>query len=715
MKNIIRIFRDDLKDIFSNISVLILLIGLAILPSLYAWFNIKASWDPYANTSQISVAVVNNDQGTTVFEKEVNVGNELIKKLKNNKSLGWQFVNYEQAKKGLETGQYYASIEIPKDFSKNISSILTKDITKAQINYTVNEKLNAVAPKITDKGASSIQQQVNQAVVETASKTVFEVLNETGITLEDKLPTLRGIENSLKDVQSKLNKVDSILDKAEDASYKVDEIVKVLKDNMPLIKTTLDNSMGLSTDVQVFLENTKGSMNDIAPTIKNDLRIINDLSSSIGGEAENLMTLIQQNYEKAPEVVNNLYNKVNNLLETSSTLVKFLTQLNNITQGTGLEDTISNVSSMTKDLEYAKNILSSIKNQIDSGNTPDVNKLNDAITVLNNVNQISGNLLNNFDTKIVNQLNNIFDKGITVSSDVITLLKTAEDKLPQVNDLLNTVTDFSGDANQAIAYIREKMPEAKSALNNLISTLSKVDNSKEMTDLINFLKNDVVTESNFIKEPVELVKNQLYSVENYGSAMTPFYTVLSLWVGMLILTSILTTDVHGDYRPYEVYFGRGLTFLLITLLQALVVSLGDLYILGVTATNPGLFVCISLLISLVFTFIVYSLVSVFGNIGKALSIILLVIQVAGSGGTFPIQVTPRFFQIVNPFLPFTYGIGALRETIGGIYQRNLINDILALVAFLLIFILLGVVLKKPINKITHKFTEKVRGSRLMEH
>ena len=396
-------------------------------------------------------------------------------------------------------------------------------------------------------------------------------------------------------------------------------------------------------------------------------------------------------------------------------MVKFLTQLNNITQGTGLEDTISNVSSMTKDLEYAKNILSSIKNQIDSGNTPDVNKLNDAITVLNNVNQISGNLLNNFDTKIVNQLNNIFDKGITVSSDVITLLKTAEDKLPQVNDLLNTVTDFSGDANQAIAYIREKMPEAKSALNNLISTLSKVDNSKEMTDLINFLKNDVVTESNFIKEPVELVKNQLYSVENYGSAMTPFYTVLSLWVGMLILTSILTTEVHGDYRPYEVYFGRGLTFLLITLLQALVVSLGDLYILGVIPTNPGLFVCISLLISLVFTFIVYSLVSVFGNIGKALSIILLVIQVAGSGGTFPIQVTPRFFQIVNPFLPFTYGIGALRETIGGIYQRNLINDILALVVFLLIFILLGVVLKKPINKITHKFTEKVRGSRLMEH
>lgn len=259
------------------------------------------------------------------------------------------------------------------------------------------------------------------------------------------------------------------------------------------------------------------------------------------------------------------------------------------------------------------------------------------------------------------------------------------------------------------------MPEAKSVLDKLVSALSKVNNSEEMDELVTFLKNDVIGPSSFLEEPVEVVSNSLYPVANYGSAMTPFYTVLSLWVGVVLLTSLLSTEVHGEYKPYEVYFGRGLTFLLIALLQGLIVSAGDILLLGVSATNPVLFVMLSLLISAVFTFIVYSLVSVFGNIGKALAVILLVIQVAGSGGTFPIQVTPQFFQSVNPLLPFTYGIQALREAVAGVYEPNLTKDIFALLIFLILSIILNVILKGPINKLLSKFTNKLSESRLTEH
>ena len=305
--------------------------------------------------------------------------------------------------------------------------------------------------------------------------------------------------------------------------------------------------------------------------------------------------------------------------------------------------------------------------------------------------------------------------GFKSKSDVITLLENAENTLPKVEDTLNTALDFSGSADEAIVYIKRKVPEAKSVLDKLVSALSAANNSEEMGELITFLKNDIVTQANFLKEPVKLVTNSLYPTKNYGSAMTPFYTVLSLWVGVLLLTSLLTTEVHGDYKPYEVYFGRGFTFLTIALLQALIVSLGDLYILGVTVTNPIIFVLLSLLTSLVFTFIVYSLVSVLGNVGKALAVVLLVIQVAGSGGTFPIQVTPKFFQNVNPFLPFTYSIGALREAVAGIYQPNLNKDIGVLLIFLILSIILNVVLKGPINKILSKFTHKMGESRLTEH
>lgn len=715
MKNIIKIFRDDLKDIFTNISLMIVIIALAILPSLYAWFNIKASWDPYGNTSNILVAVVNNDKGTTLFDKELKVGDRLVDQLKENTALGWRFVNEKEAKKGVETGKYYASIEITQDFSKDIISVLGKNIEKAEIIYTVNEKINAIAPKITDKGASTIQMQINKTVIKTASEAVFEILNEVGISLEENLPMLTNIENSLIEVQGKFDKVDDILNTASDASTQISDIVKLLQDDMPLITSTLENSIGLSGNVKEFLQSTKSSMNDIAPTIKKDLQIINDLSYSTIKAVNHLIEAIQKGYENAPELVDSIYNKVNTLSDIATTLEQFLTKLDEITPGISLGDAIDSIKSINNKLNSAKEALSIIKEQLNNGQTPSLDKLNNVLTLLNDVNNITSSLLNNFDSTIVAPLNNIFEKGINVSEDVITLLEKAEDKLPKINNILDTTLDLSGDADEAIAYIKEKVPEAKSALDKLVSAMSKVNNSEEMDELVTFLKNDVIGPSSFLEEPVEVLSNSLYPVSNYGSAMTPFYTVLSLWVGVVLLTSLLSTEVHGEYKPYEVYFGRALTFLLIALLQGLIVSAGDILLLGVSATNPVLFVMLSLLISAVFTFIVYSLVSVFGNIGKALAVILLVIQVAGSGGTFPIQVTPQFFQRVNPLLPFTYGIQALREAVAGVYEPNLIRYISALLIFLILSIILNVILKGPLNKLLSKFTNKLSESRLTEH
>ena len=715
MKNIVRIFRDDLKDIFTNLSVVIVIIALAILPSLYAWFNIKASWDPYGNTSNIAVAVVNNDEGAILLDKNLNVGDQLIDKLKDNNSLGWKFVSSKEAKKGVETGKYYASIEIPKNFSKNIISVLSKKVEKANINYTVNEKINAIAPKITDKGASTIQSQVNQTVIKTASEAVFKILNESGISLEENLPMLTRIENSLIEVQGKFNKIDNILNTATEASTQIGEIAKLLQDDMPQIENTLKNSIDLSSDVKNFLGNTKSSLNNILPTIKNDLQIINTVSSSASSNVRDLINAINNGYENAPELVKSLYDKVNNLSSLASTLENFLTKLDKIMPGSSLGNTIESIQFIKNKLDSVNSILTKIQDQINNGQKPSLDNLNGILTVLNDVNSITGDIINNFDSKIASPINDIFNKGMSVSGDVITVLENAEDKLPKINTVLGTAINFTGDADEAIAYIKSKLPEAKAALDKLVNAMSIVNNSEDMNELISFLKNDVIEQANFLAEPVTLVTKSLYPMKNYGSAMTPFYTVLSLWVGVVLLTSLLSTEVHGEYKTYEIYFGRGLTFLSIALVQGLIVSVGDIYLLGVSVTNPILFIGLSLLISLVFTFIVYSLVSVFGNIGKSLAVILLVIQVAGSGGTFPIQVTPKFFQNVNPFLPFTYGIRSLREAVAGVYLPNLQKDIMVLLIFLVISIILNVILKEPLNKILFKFTEKFKESRLTEH
>ena len=233
--------------------------------------------------------------------------------------------------------------------------------------------------------------------------------------------------------------------------------------------------------------------------------------------------------------------------------------------------------------------------------------------------------------------------------------------------------------------------------------------------MIRLLTADVKSRSDFLSAPVEITQEVIYPTGNYGSGMAPFYTVLSLWVGVLLLTSMLTVNVLGDYRPFHIYFGKWLTYVSICLIQALIASLGDLYLLRIYCVNPFLFVIGNLFAAIVFGTLVYSLVSVFGNVGKVIAIILMVLQVAGSGGTFPIQLTPKFFQVLNPFLPFTYAISFNREAIGGVVQSVLIRDTLVLLGIFVGTIVISVLIKKPINKLTSRFVHKFEESKLSEH
>ena len=703
MKNIFKIYKNDLKDIFTNKVLLVIILGLCVLPSLYAWFNIKASWDPYGNTGNISVAVVNKDLGAEIMNKKVNIGDELVNKLKNNKDLGWKFVDSKKALEGVNDGTYYAYIEIPSNFSENLTSLVSTDIKKGTIIYTVNEKINAIAPKITSKGATTIQNEVNQTVVKTVSEVVLDVFKELGIELEKQLPKLSTLENNLVEVQGKFKNIDKVVDTAVDATDKVSDIVKDIQKDIPLIKETITNSKNLSSDIKVFLNDSKTGLNQLSPIIKNDLGLISEISLNAKNAVSDLITAINKGSESAPELIDNLSNKLSNLASNVDTLTKFLEKLNKLVPGNQLKNVIDSLNSINNKLYTAISSLQVIKN------------LNNLLTVIEDVNTITSSILNNFDSKIQNPINNIIDDAFKVADNIITVLNSAENKLPNVEDILNTTLSFTGDAKEGAKFIKEKLPYAKSVVDNLVDSMKKINNNDDVNELITLLKSDVLKRSEFLKQPVDLVENRLYPIENYGSAMTPFYTVLSLWVGILLLMSLLSTNVHGDYKPSEVYFGRGLTFLTLTIIQALIVSLGDIYLLKVQVLNMPLFILISVFTSIVFTSIVYSLVSVFGNIGKAIGVILLVIQVAGSGGTFPIQVTPKFFQNVHPLLPFTYAISAMRETIGGIYMPNLTKDISVLAIFILIFVLFTIFLKKPINKITKKVQDKFNESDLTGH
>lgn len=715
MKNIFKIYKNDLKDIFTNKVLLVIIIGLCILPSLYAWFNIKASWDPYGNTGNISVAVINKDSGAEIMNKKVNMGDELVKELKTNKDLGWKFVDRKKALEGVNSGKYYAYIEIPSNFSENLTSLVSKDIKKGTIIYTVNEKINAIAPKITSKGATTIQNEVNQTVVKTVSEVVLKAFKEAGIEIEKQLPKLSTLENNLVEVQGKFKDIDKVVDTAVDATDKVSDIIKDIQNDMPLIKDTITNSKNLSSDIKSFLNDSKTGLSQLSPILKNDLGLISEISSNAKNAVSDLIDAINKGSESAPQLIDNLSTKLSDLASSTNTLTKFLEKLNKLVPGNQLKSVIDSLNSISAKLDTAVSSLQTIKNQVANGEKPPLTNLNNLLKVIGDVNTITSSILNNFDSKIQGPISNIIEDSFKVADNIIAVLDSAEKKLPAVEDILNTTLSFSGSAEKGASFIKEKLPYAKSVVDTLVDSMKKINNSSEINELISLLKSDVLKRSDFLKQPVDLVENRLYPIKNYGSAMAPFYTVLSLWVGILLLMSLLSTNVHGDYKPNEVYFGRGLTFLTLTIIQALIVSLGDIYFLKVQAVNIPLFILISVFTSIVFTAIVYSLVSIFGNVGKAIGVVLLVIQVAGSGGTFPIQVTPQFFQNVYPLLPFTYAISAMREAVGGIYMPNLTKDISTLAIFIVVFVIFTVFFKKPINKVTEKIQDRFNESDLTGH
>ena len=715
MKNAFRIFKNDIKNIFKNYAALIVVIALCILPSLYAWFNIKASWDPYAESgiSNIKIGVVNKDLGATLNNKEINLGDRVVKELKGNTQMGWQFVSEEESIKNVKEGKYYAMITIPENFSKSLTSVLTKDVQKGEIIYTVNEKINAIAPKITVKGANAIQEKVSKAVVETASDAILGIGKELGTELENQLPRLNNIYNQLLEVKSQFGNINDVVNLAGDGAYKLKTLISDIQKNIPLINKTLENSQNLGSNLESFLTTSKNNLNNIAPVIKNDIKIINEISNEVSKNVNALISAINSGSEYAPQIVDSILGKLSSLNTSAESLINILKTMNKFNPGK-FDDILETLANVQGAINKAINVLNTVKDSLANGGTPDLSLLNNVIAFTNDVSNITNNLYNNFDENITNKINSIFDDAYNVAGNVVTVLKEAQNKLPQVTDIMNTVYEGADKGIEGIDFVKSKLPEAENMLNELVSKIGSINDSEDINRIIDFLKTDVSVRSDFLANPVNIIENTLFPMGNYGTGMTPFYTVLSLWVGLLLLSSMLSVEAKGEYSASVQYFGKMMLFMSIAIIQAIIVALGDLYLLKIYCVNPGLFVLGSVFTSVIFTIILYSLCSVFGNVGKVLGIVLLVIQIGGSGGTFPIQLTPKFFQAINPFLPFTYAISFAREAIGGVVQSVLIKDIVVLLIYGAIFILISLFLKKPINKLLHGFTESMEKSGIGE-
>lgn len=735
MRKIWYIFRRDMRSVFRNPIAAIIAVGIMILPSLYAWFNIAANWDPYGNTGGLKVAVVNEDEGlnpekldlpdtamTVLNGADLNIGDMVEDNLKMNDQIGWQFVSRDEAMDGVSDGTYYAAVVIPSSFSNDIASVLSEDVKHPEIAYYVNEKKNAIATKITDKGVSTIQQEVNESFVGAVSEALSSVLNLTGEGIEaikqsvgsNVLGILSNIQNDTERLSVSLTTVESLLkamqqvgvtassvlpnfeETFDDSQIKINDLVSAIDSAHMLSKRTLDQMDDIFSAVGELADSAKKATDfafsvadEDAEAVKSALQKAIDINQRLLRLQESILNAIKQIDSYLPgdshSVLNSIIGKISDQVDRTNNIIdKLYDTKTNISKGIRVTDgVIQDVYSLYDSMESAQN-------------------------------DIEQYYRNNVKSSLQSELDDVYDVLISASSRIEVL----KNSIPETKTSLKNMDEAYTNLIDAISQLNASVEQMKTRLQDIYDEADKLSKGGDIDKLIGLISTDPQAISDFMASPVTLTTHKLYPIVNYGSAMTPFYTVLCLWVGGLVLVAILKCDVKDDEftedaTPWQRYFGRYFTFLIFALAQAVIVALGDLFILKIQCLHPWLFVLAAMYTSFVFSLFIYTLTISFGDVGKAVAVVFLVIQVAGAGGTFPIEVTPMFFRILNPLMPFTHMINAMRECVGGLYGNAYWMDILKVSAYIPISLLIGIVLRLPIIRIKHFFEEKLEETGLM--
>ena len=695
MKQIIEIFKSDIKEVFRKVNTWIIIIGLIFLPSMYAWPNILSSWDPYSHTNNIKVAVISEDEGATVEGKNVNLGESLITNLKGNKNLDWQFVSSkQQAENGVKIGDFYASIVIPKSFSSDITSITRGELKKATIEYTVNEKINAISPKITNSGASALANTIGKNFVEVANGVIFEKLHEAGAKFEENLPAIEQVKEKINHLNDNFTNYENSLNELIGKVDRGYNVLNTIQGTLPEIDRAATNSIMLANKTNVTIKNVENFNEIMLKNINTQL----DKVIEISGEVVKVAELIQKKPTNPEETkakmkaLDSRFEAAEKRLDIAKDIFEFL---NSLSDQNLFQKQLTKINTMESDITKLRSLNKKIYSNIDNYDAISTKVKADFLTISKRVNYNSIDFKKKLNTEVAPLIKRVLTNADTKIRNVSSVISRAQAQIPTINAKISEAEVKIQTVQGKLLKLQGEMPEIKEKVQKLTGIVNKADGEIDTNALFNLLKVDYKQQAEFFANPVQLKENQLYHIKNYGSAMTPFYTVLSIWVGALLMSSLLTTKVEDEenkYKPYQKYFGRGLLFMIISLLQTLIITLGDMYLLGTQANSPYRFVIYALLISLLFSAIIYTTVCLLGNVGKAVCIILLVLQIGSSGGTFPIQMTSRFFQILYPKVPFTYSIGLLREAVGGVYIPAVNRDMKILLTYLVITLVGGAIL-----------------------
>ncbi|MEE1528368.1 MAG: YhgE/Pip domain-containing protein [Blautia sp.] len=720
MKRAFEIFRRDINRLSHNMVAMIVTIGVCLIPSLYAWFNIAANYDPYANTGNIKIAVANADKGTeNELIGELNVGEEIVQNLKKNDSLGWKFTDEKKAVQGVKSGKYYAAIVIPEDFSSSFVSIFSGDMKQPQFEYYLNEKKNAIAPKVTGTGASTIQEQVNEEFIAAAAGSVSKILGQTAEQMGTQVDTvqeslivkMQTAEENLEEYQVVLENLNKTIDGSDDLINGTQETLDALKSAVASGAKSMNNG----TDILASVRNSVGALSvGLSDGLTQGADALSGISSAVGTDLGKLNEKVQNVNEK----IGNTITSMQDLISKNEEILTVLRELDNQVPGNPLSEIIEKLETENqRHKEILKNLQTG-NNSIGNAVNTSVQGLNQIASVIQDGQKNIQTSRASFEKNVLPSLNQSLDSFAQLSGKVSGVLAGVEPSAEQLKNVTGDLKQTLSDTKTAMESTKEALDDVQKKLNTAITDLGALQSSDIYLSLKELTKKDTGEVAEFMHSPVQLETKSFYRVENYGSAMAPFYTNLAIWVGGIVLIAIFKMEVDKDekiksFTVTQGYFGRWILYITTGLIQALIICLGDIYLLKIQCKNPAAFVFAGLFASFVYVNLIYALSITFKHIGKALSVILVILQIPGSAGTYPIEMTPAFFQFVHPLLPFTYGINAMREAIAGIYGMHYWKNILCLAVFLPIALGIGLLLRPHLLNLNYLFDRKLAETDLM--
>lgn len=726
MKNVWKIFQRDMMRVRNNVIALVVIIGISVVPCLYAWFNIAASWDPYSNTGNLKVAVASADEGYegSLIPIEINIGDKVLSALRENTQMEWVFTTEEKATSGVKSGKYYAAIVIPKDFSNKMMSVFSEKVEKPEITYYSNAKENAIAPKVTDKGAGAVQRQVNEVFIETVSDTTLTVLQAVS-----NMTQASGAETIVDNLNTNLN-----------------QIAGDLTASAGLLESFSDmtgSAQKLLSSTTEFLQTVQQQTKESRQTFQETSKTFSGLDDSMDAAADSVGTALKSAenvYDQMDQVISGAFSDESaDAQQIASTLDTLAGQVGNVvTAYTSVRDSVAAVADkypetsplvdaivvrMDTSIQQQKNLQSKLQDSAKGlrDATTDLGTARSELKDLaaKNRENMSG-VSASYKSSVQKSLNQLSASLTSSKQEISSLLSQLDQSANGIYKLTDTADSDLSEIQKVLGDSGELLAEASDRIADTTAKLDEMETSGDFSELEALISGDKSAISTFLAAPVSLDTHKIYEIANYGSSMAPFYSVLSIWIGGIVLVAMLKVNVSENctkglknVKLHQIYFGRFITFMIVGLFQSTLIALGDLLYLGIQCEHPFLFLLGCWFSSLVFVNIIYTLTVSLGDIGKAVSVILLVVQVAGTGGTFPIEVAPSFFRAVYPLLPFTHSMAALRETVGGMYGMNYWIDFGKLAIFLGISLIVGLVLRKPIIKANDAFTEKLEETKLM--